>query len=241
MFNAKSQKIFSLLAGIFFAILPLFTLMYVVALMLRYDFISFRDILSFDYILCSSCFIGLSVITFMRKKALPFVIVSGIYVSVRLYYICMYFSIFDIISFLSYSTLFFIALINCIPALHKKTNIQKYICFIPSALIVLSLLMEIFSGYYYYIDFLGVVHLLLMLTESATLLFAGFWLVDVRKPQAATENLTFVPYSAAPAVPVHDTIGGADKLVEYKKLLDDGIITQEEFEEKKKQVLNLYF
>ena len=239
MFNAKSQKNFSLLAGIFFAILPLFTLMYYVALMLRYGFISFRDILSFDYILFSSCFIGLSVITFMRKKALPFVIVSGIYASVHLYYVCTYFSIFDIISFLSYSTLFFIALINCIPALHEKTNIQKYICFIPSALIVLGLLMEIFSGYYSY--FLGFVYLLLMLTESAALLFAGFWLVDVRKPQAATENLTFVPYSAAPAVPVHDTIGGADKLVEYKKLLDDGIITQEEFEEKKKQVLNLYF
>ena len=30
-----------------------------------------------------------------------------------------------------------------------------------------------------------------------------------------------------------------EKLKEYKKLLDDGIITQEDYEEKKKQILKL--
>lgn len=34
-------------------------------------------------------------------------------------------------------------------------------------------------------------------------------------------------------------IGGADELMKYKKLLDDGIITQEEFAAKKKQLLGL--
>jgi hypothetical protein len=43
-------------------------------------------------------------------------------------------------------------------------------------------------------------------------------------------------YSASTSTPV---IGGADKLKMYKELLDSGIITQEEFDAKKKQVLGL--
>ena len=34
-----------------------------------------------------------------------------------------------------------------------------------------------------------------------------------------------------------DIIGGADKLKIYKELLDSGVITQEEFDVKKKQIL----
>ena len=34
-------------------------------------------------------------------------------------------------------------------------------------------------------------------------------------------------------------IGGADELIKYKELLDNNVITQEEFETKKRQILNL--
>lgn len=34
-------------------------------------------------------------------------------------------------------------------------------------------------------------------------------------------------------------LSGADEIVKYKKLLDDGILTQEEFDAKKKQLLGL--
>ena len=36
-----------------------------------------------------------------------------------------------------------------------------------------------------------------------------------------------------------DGISSADELVKYKKLLDDGVITQEEFNAKKKQIFGL--
>lgn len=36
-----------------------------------------------------------------------------------------------------------------------------------------------------------------------------------------------------------DTVNNADELVKYKKLLDDGVITEQEFNEKKKQLLGL--
>lgn len=35
------------------------------------------------------------------------------------------------------------------------------------------------------------------------------------------------------------TLSGADELAKYKKLFDDGVLTQEEFDIKKKQILNL--
>lgn len=34
-------------------------------------------------------------------------------------------------------------------------------------------------------------------------------------------------------------MNNADKLLNYKKLLDDGVITQEEFDIKKKELLNI--
>ena len=89
---------------------------------------------------------------------------------------------------------------------------------------------------------LNFLNLFSVLTESAALLFAGFWLVDEYKPEIITEDLTFSTASVTPTtVSAQSTIGGADKLMTYKKLLDEGVITQEEFEEKKKQVLDSYF
>lgn len=39
--------------------------------------------------------------------------------------------------------------------------------------------------------------------------------------------------------PVHTTSSSADEIIKFKKLLDDGIITQEEFDKKKKQLLGV--
>ena len=38
---------------------------------------------------------------------------------------------------------------------------------------------------------------------------------------------------------VSESLSGADELIKYKELLDSGVLTQEEFEAKKKEVLNL--
>ena len=44
------------------------------------------------------------------------------------------------------------------------------------------------------------------------------------------------PATVAPATPPQDA---ADELKKYKELLDSGVITQEEFDQKKKQLLGL--
>ena len=45
--------------------------------------------------------------------------------------------------------------------------------------------------------------------------------------------------SAPPPRPKTPSIGAADEIRRYKELLDEGVITQEEFEQKKTQLLNL--
>ncbi len=224
MFSTKSQKIYSIIAGICFSVLPIFsTITYI-----YYGYFSFLFLL---YLLTTT---GLAVVAFMGKKTLPFVIVSGVYTLLVVFDLFEYFFFFNVIDFLIYSSLTFFALINCIPALHKKTNIQKYLCFIPCALFILSFFIEIFMGYY-----IDTIAFFRMLIQSAALLFVGFWLVDARESETVSEDVAITP---APAVEdMKNAIGGAEKLMTYKKLLDDGIITQEEFDEKKKQILDSCF
>ncbi|MCH5297029.1 MAG: SHOCT domain-containing protein [Ruminococcus sp.] len=38
---------------------------------------------------------------------------------------------------------------------------------------------------------------------------------------------------------MHTGVSGADEIAKYKALLDQGVITQEEFDNKKRQILNL--
>ena len=75
----------------------------------------------------------------------------------------------------------------------------------------------------------------------AGFLFAGMWLretVVITTPvEESNKYSVFDPASTA-SHPNLST-GGADKLMMYKELLDSGAITQAEFDEKKKQILNL--
>ena len=54
---------------------------------------------------------------------------------------------------------------------------------------------------------------------------------------ALIHSLLLPDPEAQAAQAVHNTASSADALVKYKELLDSGVITQEEFEEKKKQLL----
>ena len=78
--------------------------------------------------------------------------------------------------------------------------------------------------------------------------------VSLRVPNQVSLNFSYgdyntfllvIPEKAATAISAPketktaEVVSSADEIVKYKKLLDDGIITQEEFNAKKKQLLNL--
>lgn len=139
------------------------------------------------------------------------------------------------------STILFIdILINVVPSLNKYINITKILSFIPAILIVISFIVDVIQTSNWYssngMDFrmsdLGfsfiIVNLLLIGFISA-----GLWLSNFEFGKAKNTTTT-TQYQPVQQKKTSD----ADKLLTYKRLLDNGSITQEEFEQKKSEVLN---
>ena len=84
--------------------------------------------------------------------------------------------------------------------------------------------------------------MLVGIAQTAALLFVGLWIKTIDAPSTTgpvNEYAVFDPQTAYAASEAAAIIGGADKLKQYKELLDSGTITQEEFDAKKKQILGL--
>lgn len=102
-----------------------------------------------------------------------------------------------------------------------------------------------FAGVYGFLSYISSVwmSILYILIEFAGLMLIGLWLKEhdfslskVEHPNEYSKSDSQTVYSSS----LSDTaIGGADKLKIYNELLEDGTITQEEFDAKKKQILGL--
>ena len=146
--------------------------------------------------------------------------------------------------FLSYAILSAIIVLNM-----KGNDVVKKIWFIPGvARFIFDIFYWIFYSYFSYIEETWT-SILLNIIISAAFIFAGLWLkedfataeketVNLGKLNGnSTVNTVFAPvHQANTAMP---NIGDADRLMKLKSLLDSGIITKEEFDEKKKQILGL--
>ncbi len=115
----------------------------------------------------------------------------------------------------------------------KKNQIVAKTWFSPGILFLISVLLEFMDSPY-------VFGLLFPVVELIALLFAGLWLKAPFEPEPSTQTngyAAFNPQAARGTPEGAQAIGGADKLKMYKELFDSGVITQEEFEQKKKQIL----
>lgn len=133
------------------------------------------------------------------------------------------------------STVLFIdILINVVPSLNKYINITKILSFIPAILIVISFIVDVIpsNGMDFRMSDLSSSFIIRTLLLIIGYLSAGLWLSNFEFGKA--KNTT----SATQYQPVQQKkTSDADKLLTYKKLLDNGSITQEEFEQKKSEVL----
>ena len=270
MFNSTAKRAFSIVSGVLFILLALYNL--IITLTSPY-----LGALTISTLFYSSILIAFAIISFMQKKEIPAVIITGAYLFSLMFDVFTWgtLNIQTIIEILAVMLLIFIALMNCIQPL-KQMNFQKFICFVPGALVGLRLLITLILG-----SFTGII-LLLIFARGAAFLFTGFWLVDEVQNEipSATQNQyaqnqasgfaqnQYNPYQAPNAAqnqynpyqapntaqnqynpyqsPAQNNSAqtskeGAEKLEAYKKLLDQGLITPEEFEEKKRQIMNTYF
>lgn len=192
-------------------------------------------------IILSIAFCMLAVTFMLNKKNNILLGASGFYL---LMYIILTFGSRDTIDILLRfaSTILFIdILINVVPSLNKYINITKILSFIPAILIVISFIVDVIQTSNWYssngMDFrmsdLGFDVIIVNLLLIIGYLFAGLWLSNFEFGKAKNTT-TATQYQPVQQKKTSD----ADKLLTYKRLLDNGSITQEEFEQKKSEVLN---
>lgn len=193
-------------------------------------------------IILSIAFCMLAVTFMLNKKNNILLGASGFYL---LIFIILTFGSSDTIDILLRfaSTILFIdILINVMPLLNKYINITKILSFIPAILIVISFIVDVIQTSNWYssngMDFrmsdLGFDVIIVNLLLIIGYLFAGLWLSNFEFGKAKNTTTTTTQYQPVQQKKTSD----ADKLLTYKRLLDNGSITQEEFEQKKSEVLN---
>ena len=220
MDNNTKTRAYSIISAVLF----LFQALYQLISNIRY--LNFWDIL---FVIITSAF---AVILFIGKKNVSLIVVSSVMTLLNIFYIIRNISLSTILLFLTYASLTAIIILGI-----KNKDIVRNIFFIPSAIALIYNVMD-FSFIIKYIRLIGLdyyfIHDILLLllfnaSSIASLFLVGLWI--------SNPKVTNIKITAASQLNT-SLIGGADKIKACKELLDAGIITQEEFEEKKKQILN---
>ena len=243
MDKLKKAKIYATVAAICFVIATFFSVKRYLEFSAAYDDYSvswlWEYYFSVVWWLIYGCF---AVLFFIKKKNIVFLIPAGVGFLIEICYLKKWMNIFNVfypeyfLMAVVYACLFVIFLFNVIPSLSKNAEIiTKILCFVPA---VLSMVCVI------YLNSHGTMawdYILICIASSVGFLFAGMWLRKTVPVLNKAETVNDNPYSkfdpsscqSAPST------AGADTLKTYKDLLDSGAITREEFDAKKKEILNL--
>ena len=199
--------------------------------------------LEFDNLLWWGFLISMAILLLMNNRSIAFAIISGINV-LRILYNTLYNWLYDwrynlsamgilldlciIVSAIALFDLFLVGI--------KTTDGSKKL--ISGLWFMPGLLLSVCYLYDWFRLFSVQIYLWAQVFSQAfhilALLFSGLWLKTIMQE---TKDDAPAPLSNERIKDSIPTLGGADKLLQYKELLDSGIITQEEFDEKKRQVL----
>ena len=227
----KKARLFSALSAILFAINFAFTIASDIYIYFSYQQIyseTTTNTISTMIELIYTVIYGLmSFFLFIGKKNKGFIIIASVSILVCLYNIISSFNVGTMINLFVWISLLFLFLINFIPQLNKAQKIAKWFAFVPAFLKIIS---AIVAAYKVSV----VVGLYSAVLIVLPFLFLGLWLREI----CIMDNLPILDIQKAD---IQETsyIGDADKLSACKELLDLGLISQEEFEEKKNQILKL--
>lgn len=144
----------------------------------------------------------------------------------KLYYLINYFCVANIIYFAASVLLLAIAF----SVLKGKYNLPRF-WYLPAVLYMISFFISAFKSHYISFEWFLIEDII----PAAAYALVGLWL------KAADHSPVPKPVNSAPAAssscPSQAEV--IERLKEYKSLLDCGVITEEEFQEKKKEILGL--
>lgn len=232
MTKTESGKNYALIAAICYAVLASY---YIIDTIIYVSNFEHATITVFD-ILFWIGMLGMAVALFVKNQKI-FIAAAGVYALLGAYYIVTYFSLLNLCFFLAYTSVVVVVVLTL-----KGNDVVKKIWFIPAAVLLLGHVIAWIT--YRYFEFLSATwkYMLVDIVAIVALLFAGMWVKEIVAPAEASpvnEYAIFNPQSINSTPASSSAIGGADKLMMYKDLLESGTITQEEFDAKKKQILGL--
>lgn len=221
MTESKNGKMYALIAAICYTILAVFSIIVRVISVI----ISDLDVITIFDITWWIIFIAYAAALFLKNNRV-IVFASAVNILYNIYFLIRNFNslnFFMLIAAVGFAAVAVLSEIN--------NPISKYLWFLPGAFTLLGKLIRriLYLNFSYFA-------LALDLIEVVALVFAGMWLssrVTAAMNKPADSN------KASSVVFSPDLIGGADKIKQLKELLDSDIITQEEFDEKKRQILGL--
>ncbi|MCC8161566.1 MAG: SHOCT domain-containing protein [Oscillospiraceae bacterium] len=252
-----TNRIYSIIAGACFALLAAFACIsffsrYVPFVQHNLPFwsVTYNIKYCIEKIIDAGFCLVFAITMFLSKKHIAEVIAAGAVTILSAYLAIEYISYIDstatyflycIIDFLAAAALTYLTVAFCIPSIASKVSafkrIAQRIWFLPAALLLISSIFYYIWWFLYAYDnsflvFLKLcgVTLIFDIIEIAAYLFAGLWL---------SGGKFAVKREKSAAVPNTVKIGGADRLKICKELLDEGVITQDELDKKKKQILGL--
>lgn len=198
--------------------------------------------------------LGIAVTLFTRSKK-AVLAACGLEVLIDAYQLIRYFSVGNLVA-----CLLFAGMVTLLVLSLKKSALLTKIWFVPAAIYALYSVINRIQGIYVsiciYLAWVAgdiniylknqlrtaLMYLLLSIIYSVAWFLVCLWIKKSTEPVKIVfenENTT-LNTQAIETVPTSlDTIGGADQLKTYKELLDLGVITQEEFDAKKNEILNL--
>lgn len=180
--------------------------------------------------------IRLVIISFLDIVFEVLVIVSFLNIAIEVLFTDL---LIHLIYMIARIALLVLLLFHCVKPFRANVKVTKYIWFIPMGLLAFARIVEwIKYDYFSDLSLSYIWHsMLLECVEIAAFLFIGLWLKNSpveAEPVSAMQGGAYTMGNQQNGI-----IGEADRLKACKELLDSGLITQEEFEAKKKQILGL--
>lgn len=219
----KGNKNFSTISGLLFIACSIFDIVYCA----HQEYLQYFDVLGWISILI---FAGVGITILIGQINIGTVVMFGVDILIQvIYFFTDGFSLysFSLYSVITYSVITFLIsllfLICCIMVISKNAKNAKIVSFIPVGLFILNRIIEF--------DFS--IQLIYTVLIIAAYVLLALYINSIQFEEA--HNIQISINSNLNTV----YIGTADKLLQYKELLDIGIISKEEFEEKKKQALGL--
>lgn len=225
MNTSKKARIYSIIGAVCFTVYALSSIFQL--FIDEYRFLTSTDELWWAFL------IGMAILLFVGKKNIGFIIVTGFGLGVQLYPLIeyqLYYNIMFCVKPLAYGLLFVLFLVNVVPPLSKKISMTRSLYYIPAVVYMVGYLTVAMPRGEYFI---------FPAINAAGMLFAGLWLKADRQKveQSVVRQNHYSSYNRQALVNQNShKADNTEELNNYKNLLDSGVITQEEYDTKIKQL-----